>query len=73
MDLQTINTKLDNGQYKNPWQFCEDMRLMFDNAWLYNEKSSIVYKYCTRVILLNFLYLFEKIVSIHLSLAFFLL
>jgi endonuclease III len=30
-------------------QFCEDMRLMFDNAWLYNRKTSRVYKYCTKL------------------------
>ena len=25
------------------------MRLMFDNAWLYNKKTSRVYKYCTKL------------------------
>ena len=25
------------------------MRLMFDNAWLYNRKTSRVYKYCTKL------------------------
>lgn len=30
-------------------QFCDDMRLMFDNAWLYNRKTSRVYKYCTKL------------------------
>lgn len=30
-------------------QFCRDMRLMFDNAWLYNKKTSRVYKYCTKL------------------------
>lgn len=49
MDLSTIRDKLDNGHYKNPWEFCDDMWLMFDNAWLYNRKNSKVYKYCTKV------------------------
>lgn len=49
MDLSTISEKLDNGSYKNPWQFCDDMWLMFDNAWLYNRKNSKVYKYCTKL------------------------
>lgn len=49
MDLSTIGKKLDSGAYKNPRQFCDDMWLMFDNAWLYNKKSSKVYKYCTKV------------------------
>ena len=31
------------------FQFCDDMRLMFDNAWLYNKKTTKVYKYCTKV------------------------
>ena len=30
-------------------QFCNDMFLMFDNAWLYNKKTSKVYKMCTKL------------------------
>ena len=30
-------------------QFCNDMWLMFDNAWLYNKKTSKVYKMCTKL------------------------
>ena len=30
-------------------QFCKDMWLMFDNAWIYNKKTSRVYKYCTKL------------------------
>uniref|UniRef100_A0A914UIK5 histone acetyltransferase n=1 Tax=Plectus sambesii TaxID=2011161 RepID=A0A914UIK5_9BILA len=33
MDLSTIKEKLDSGDYKNPWEFCDDMWLMFENAW----------------------------------------
>lgn len=49
MDLSTIRRKLDTGQYKDPWEYVDDVWLMFDNAWVYNKKSSRVYKYCTKV------------------------
>uniref|UniRef100_A0A7M5VDT5 histone acetyltransferase n=1 Tax=Clytia hemisphaerica TaxID=252671 RepID=A0A7M5VDT5_9CNID len=49
MDLSTIKSKLDNGDYKDPWGFCDDMRLMFENAWLYNKKTTKVYKYCSKL------------------------
>jgi len=49
MDLSTIKRKLDTGQYKDPWEYVDDVWLMFDNAWIYNKKSSRVYKYCTKV------------------------
>ena len=32
-----------------PSQYCDDVWLMFENAWLYNRKTSRVYKYCTKV------------------------
>ncbi|CAJ0942410.1 unnamed protein product, partial [Mesorhabditis belari] len=49
MDLSTICHKLNRGKYRNVWEFCDDMWLMFDNAWLYNEKNSEVYNYATRL------------------------
>jgi len=49
MDLSTIKRKLDTGQYAEPWQFVDDVWLMFENAWLYNRKSSKVHKFCTKV------------------------
>lgn len=54
MDLSTIKRKLDTGQYSDPWEYVDDVWLMFDNAWLYNRKSSRVYRYCTKVILFHF-------------------
>ena len=30
-------------------QFCQDLLLMFDNAWLYNRKTSRVYRYCSKL------------------------
>lgn len=49
MDLSTIKNKLEDGKYHDPWQFVDDVWLMFDNAWLYNRKYSRVYKCCTKV------------------------
>lgn len=49
MDLSTIKHKLDHGLYENPWQYVDDVRLMFDNAWLFNDKKSCVYKHCSKV------------------------
>ncbi|XP_072276283.1 histone acetyltransferase p300 isoform X2 [Pyxicephalus adspersus] len=49
MDLSTIKRKLDTGQYQDPWQYVEDIWLMFNNAWLYNRKTSRVYKYCSKL------------------------
>ncbi|XP_041634114.1 histone acetyltransferase p300 isoform X2 [Cheilinus undulatus] len=49
MDLSTIKRKLDTGQYQEPWQYVEDVWLMFNNAWLYNRKTSRVYKYCSKL------------------------
>ncbi|KAF6199565.1 hypothetical protein GE061_007591 [Apolygus lucorum] len=49
MDLSTVKRKLDTGQYSDPWEYVDDVWLMFDNAWLYNRKTSKVYKCCTKV------------------------
>jgi E1A/CREB-binding protein len=49
MDLSTIKRKLDTGQYQDPWQYVDDVWLMFENAWLYNRKTSRVYRYCTKL------------------------
>ncbi|XP_057659426.1 CREB-binding protein isoform X6 [Diorhabda carinulata] len=49
MDLSTIKRKLDIGQYADPWEYVDDVWLMFDNAWLYNKKTSRVYRYCTKL------------------------
>lgn len=49
MDLSTVKRKLDTGQYSDPWEYVDDVWLMFDNAWLYNRKTSRVYRYCTKL------------------------
>eukprot|EP00897_Mesotaenium_endlicherianum_P001996 jgi/Mesen1/1824/ME000141S00984 len=38
MDLATINSKLKTGKYKHPEEVAEDVRLMYNNAILYNGK-----------------------------------
>lgn len=63
MDLSTVNDKLDRGLYKNPWDFNDDMWLMFDNAWLYNRKNSKVYKYCNKVRMVLFFMNVNKMLS----------
>ncbi|TNN63110.1 CREB-binding protein [Liparis tanakae] len=49
IDLSTIKRKLDTGQYQEPWQYVDDVWMMFNNAWLYNRKTSRVYKYCSKL------------------------
>ncbi|XP_041723152.2 CREB-binding protein isoform X2 [Coregonus clupeaformis] len=49
IDLSTIKRKLDTGQYQEPWQYVEDIWVMFNNAWIYNRKTSRVYKYCSKL------------------------
>jgi Bromodomain len=49
IDLSTIREKLEEGVYTDPWQYINDVQLMFDNAWLYNRKTSKVYKACSKV------------------------
>ncbi|TPP62652.1 CREB-binding protein 1 (SmCBP1), partial [Fasciola gigantica] len=49
MDLTTIRNNLEDGKYTDPWQVVEHFRLMFNNAWLYNKKTSKVYKMCTKL------------------------
>ena len=49
MDMSTIKNNLDEGKYKDPWEFVDDVWLMMENAWLYNRKTSRVNKFCSKV------------------------
>ncbi|XP_039277547.1 histone acetyltransferase p300 isoform X2 [Nilaparvata lugens] len=49
MDLSTIKRKLNTGQYSDPWEYVDDVWLIFHNTWLFNQKTSRVYKYCTKL------------------------
>jgi hypothetical protein len=44
MDFSTIFKKFDENQYATPFQFWEDMWLVFNNAWTFNKKTESVYK-----------------------------
>jgi hypothetical protein len=52
MDLETIQKKVDateakesSNVYNNMDEFKQDLRLMFDNARIYNNPETIYYKY----------------------------
>ncbi|CAJ0578654.1 unnamed protein product, partial [Mesorhabditis spiculigera] len=49
MDLSTIRQKLHETSYTNPWEFCDDVWLMLENAWLYNRTGSVVFKHATKL------------------------
>ncbi len=53
MDLQTIHRKLTSNEYTDPWQICDDVRLMVENAWLYNKKGSRVHKAASKVLVFH--------------------
>ncbi|KAG1493889.1 hypothetical protein G6F46_001014 [Rhizopus delemar] len=44
MDLSTIEKKLNDGEYAEPEDFENDIRLMFNNCYLYNPPSLPVHK-----------------------------
>ena len=50
MDFSTIMRKFNENQYSTPFQFCEDVWLVFNNTWKFNKKSHRVYKAATKVI-----------------------
>ncbi|CAO2207165.1 unnamed protein product [Urochloa humidicola] len=43
MDLGTIRVQLSKGQYRNPKEFADDVRLTFHNAMTYNPKGQDVH------------------------------
>ncbi|UJR34921.1 hypothetical protein I4U23_027699 [Adineta vaga] len=49
MDILTMQNKLKRGEYKNPVEFCDDAWLMFNNAWLYNKKTTRIYRMSTEL------------------------
>ena len=49
MDLHTMTSKCDRGDYKNPSEFELDLNLIFTNAKTYNNPSSIYHKEATRL------------------------
>lgn len=49
MDMSTISKKLNENEYLTPLQFCQDIWLIFNNAWSYNKKMHKVYKDASKV------------------------
>jgi E1A/CREB-binding protein len=49
IDLGTIRHKVLCNEYSEPWEYINDIRLMFSNAWTFNKKNTFVYIYCTQV------------------------
>lgn len=49
MDLGTIKKKLTTGQYTEPWQYIDDVWLMFNNTWRYSKKDTYLYDCCSQV------------------------
>ncbi len=47
-------TKIIFYNFQDPWGYINDVYLMFENAWVYNRKTSRVYRYCTKVNLYKF-------------------
>jgi hypothetical protein len=44
MDLGTVKRKLLDHQYMDHVDYCYDVRLVFQNAWTFNQKKHKVYK-----------------------------
>ncbi|KAI8889734.1 Bromodomain-containing protein [Backusella circina FSU 941] len=44
MDMSTIEQKLNEGEYENPDEFENDIRLMFNNCYLYNPATLPIHK-----------------------------
>jgi hypothetical protein len=44
MDLSTVETKLQNGEYTSVNQFAEDIRKIWNNAFRYNAKGTAIYQ-----------------------------
>lgn len=48
-DITSIRNKLSSAEYSEPWEYVDDVWLMFENILLSHSKTSSVYKYCTEV------------------------
>ncbi|XP_049849735.1 ankyrin repeat, bromo and BTB domain-containing protein DDB_G0293800-like [Schistocerca gregaria] len=49
MDLGTVQKSLNSGAYKLLRNWAEDVRLVWDNARIYNTPESLIYKYAERL------------------------
>lgn len=44
MDLGTIKSRLENNEYTNSTTWRQDIRLVWDNAKLYNDKKTLIHQ-----------------------------
>jgi len=49
MDLGTISYKLEQGEYKEPQDFVEDVNLVWSNTYDYYKKDTQIYNYAKRI------------------------
>ncbi|CAM4825751.1 unnamed protein product [Rotaria magnacalcarata] len=49
IDISIIHNKLLCEKYKNPLEFPDDIWAIFNNIWLYNEKTSPIYEICSKL------------------------
>ncbi|GBB92626.1 hypothetical protein RclHR1_20350001 [Rhizophagus clarus] len=63
MDLFTINSKLDNEQYTNVKEFESDIRLMFRNCYIYNNRGSKIHQLGKELELIFNEIWFDKIIN----------
>ncbi|CAF1505359.1 unnamed protein product [Rotaria magnacalcarata] len=49
IDMSIIHNKLLYGKYNNPLEFSDDIWTIFNNIWLYNEKTSPIYEICSKL------------------------
>lgn len=54
IDLGTIKKNILYDAYVEPWQYINDIRLMFNNACTFNKKNTLVHIYATQVSKLRF-------------------
>lgn len=48
MDLSTMQQKMNNGEYKSPWDFEKDMRLIINNCQEFNVGNSEILDMCSK-------------------------
>lgn len=49
MDLEKVQKKLNDGQYRSKEEFRYDITKIFDNARIYNQEETIYYKYANQL------------------------
>lgn len=63
-DLSDVEKRLTLNLYVEPWKFVSDVWMLFENAWLYNKKSSKVYQYCSKVLYISVGFRLDSLLSL---------